>query len=75
MGQYAKYQTEVEGRVNIGNAHQPRSDIVGYRPMYYASYVTFYAKRDHVPELVIFSSRPKFLNDLFFVNSEISVFS
>ena len=36
-------------------------------------YVTFYAKRDHVPEFVIFSSRPKILNDLCFVNSEIFV--
>ena len=38
-------------------------------------YVTVYAKRDHVPELVIFSSKPKFLNNLYFVNSEISRFS
>ena len=42
---------------------------------YACTYVTFYAKRDHVPELVIFSSKPKFLTDLCFVNSEISVFS
>ena len=30
------------------------------------SNVTFYAKRDRVPKLVIFSSRPKILNDLVF---------
>ena len=60
--------------LSVRQQHPTTLDVAISATLEMETYVTFYAKRDHVPEVVILSSRPKILNDLCFVNSEISVF-